>query len=710
MDEAAAEPGRHEDKSEDDVGKALRIRHQLKVRLFVALTVVAAAASVVLVAALSRSHPVIPDRFSSLIFFSVLLIVGEIHTLKWLKLHDGGEITPSWAFAFSILLLPAPVMALAAMAVACIAGDIWNDKPLDRTLFNMGQTTLSLAGAAVVLQLMGEDTTLLATTSLTLTWIVAMALAAVVMFALNGILTCTVLALHEGTKVRTMLRRGMFLNLVTDGALVSLAPVFVVVANRSILLLPLAVSVAGLVHYNTRAALASEHEANHDVLTELPNRRSFLSRLETELSERADRRKCALVLIDLDEFKDVNDRLGHQTGDIVLSEIGSRLRAVQKPGYVAARLGGDEFAVFINQFDDVGDVTAWADALRVDLARPYVTAGFPLSLTNSIGVAIWPDHGNDLAALFEAADLAMYGAKKARNSVQVYRESDVGTATGRLDLLAELETGISRGELQLWYQPQIDVATGEVIAFEALVRWDHPRFGLVLPDDFMPMAEHTDLVAPITEEVINIAIADAVRWRSIFPNVRVAVNTSARNLHDLGFPKMVETTLKAHRAKPDLLELEITENTVINQPERTRAVLESLEELGVRLSIDDFGTGYSSLAHLRSLPVDAIKIDRSFVRDIADDPDDQVIVRSIVDLAHNLGLETVAEGVETTRATQLLHQFGCMYMQGFLISRPMPFHDAVTWMARARRVDTVMSDVSISPLLPQLAPSLADFR
>jgi diguanylate cyclase (GGDEF)-like protein len=669
-------------------------RSHILLHVFVVATVVSAAASVVGVARLSDAQALVPAHVGALIFFIALLTVGEVHTVKWLKLHDGGEITTSWAFAFSILLLPAPVIGLAAMAFACAVGDLWHRKPAERTLFNVGQTTLSLAAAAAVLTWMGEGPTLLAGGSLGVRWIVSMILAALAMFVINGVLTCTALALHEGTRVTTMLRRGMFLNLVTDGALVSLAPVFVIVADRSMLLLPLAVSVAGLVHYNTRAALASEHEANHDVLTELPNRRAFLSRLEAELHERNTKRRCALVLIDLDEFKDINDRLGHQTGDLVLSEIASRLRAAQKAGYVASRLGGDEFAVLINHFDEVSDVTQWAESLRHELARPCITAGFPLSLTHSIGVALWPDHGKDTTALFQAADLAMYTAKKTRNSIHVYRESEVGTGAGRLDLLAELEDGIGRGELQLWYQPQIDVITGDVVAFEALVRWDHPRFGLVLPDDFMPIAEHTDLMGPITQEVVNIAIRDAMRWRSMYPKVRVAVNTSARNLHDLGFPKLIDTTLRAHQAKPDLLELEITENTVIHQPERTRAVLESLGELGVRLSIDDFGTGYSSLAHLRSLPVNAIKIDRSFVRDIADDLDDQVIVRSILDLAHNLGLETVAEGVETSRAAQLLQKFGCMYMQGYMIARPMPLQEALSWLSRMRRVDTALRDIT----------------
>jgi diguanylate cyclase len=661
-------------------------RQRWKVLAFVGATILLAGAATAIVVRISRDLPIIPHDYLGLIFFSVFLVAGEITRLKWLKLHDGGEITPSWAFAFSILLLPAPVMALVAMGVACIVGDLWHRKSLDRVAFNVGQTVLSLGTAAIVMCGLHVDDIIGRRQPLTFLWAVGLVIAAFSMFTVNGLMTCTVLALHEGTKVRTMLRRGMFLNLVTDGALVSLAPVFVVVSQRSILLLPLAVVVAGLVHYNTRAALASEHEANHDVLTELPNRRAFLARLDSELRDRQARRRCALLLIDLDGFKEINDRLGHQAGDAVLREIGTRLRASQQPGLIAARLGGDEFAVLVTQVDTVERLAAWADALREDLARPCVTTGLPLSLTSSVGLALWPDHGADPTELFQAADLAMYSAKKTGNAAKLYR-SELSSSTGRIELLADLEAGIARGELEMWYQPQVDVRTGDVVAMEALVRWRHPRFGLVMPGDFMPTAEHTDLMVPITAAVIDMSVRDAVRWRTIFPTVRVAVNASARNLHDLGFPKMVGACLKAHQAPPALLEIEITENTVIRQPERTRVVLESLGELGVRSSIDDFGTGYSSLAHLRSLPVQAIKIDRSFVTDIANDTDDQVIVRSIIELAHNLGLETVAEGVETSEATRMLYEFGADHMQGYLVARPMPFDDALQWLVRAHQVN-----------------------
>ena len=284
--------------------------------------------------------------------------------------------------------------------------------------------------------------------------------------------------------------------------------------------------------------------------------------------------------------------------------------------------------------------------------------------------------------LFRAADLAMYGAKKVRNTVTLCHESAVGT--GRMALLADLETAIANRELTLWYQPQVDLDSGDVVAFEALARWHHPRLGLVLPDEFMPLAEHTELMGAVTELVLDLAVHDALQWRDRYPNIRVAVNTSARNLHDLQFAAVVERTLVAHRAPPGMLELEITENTVISQPDRTRTVLDALERIGVRLSIDDFGTGYSSLANLRSLPLHAVKIDRSFVSAIAHDSDDRMIVKSIIDLAHNLGLQTVAEGVETSRSVEMLTAYGCDVVQGYLIGMPMPIAETLLWLERGK--------------------------
>lgn len=646
---------------------------------------VVAVASVLAAVAVERSWggaELASDRGLSLAIFAGLLVAGELHSVTWLKLHDGGEITPSWAFAFAILLLPAPLIALVAMAGASVVGDLAHRKPLVRVVFNAAQTALSLAGGALVMIALGQLDALMMAGDLSPAWFAAFVLAAGVTFAVNGLLTCIVLALHDGTRVVAMLRRGMLVNFVTDGALVALAPVFVVVAQRSALFLPFVVGVAALIYVNSRTVLATEHDATHDVLTHLWNRRAFLARVEREFADRSPRRQCALILIDLDGFKEINDRLGHQVGDLVLREIGERLDAARGPGHVVARMGGDEFAVLVTQFTQLGEVTDWAERLRADLSRPCQSAGFPVSLTGSFGVAVWPDHGADPDVLFRAADLAMYGAKKVRNTITVCHETAVGT--GRMALLADLEAATRNDELSLWYQPQVDLVTGEVVAFEALARWHHPRLGLVLPDEFMPLAEHTELMAAVTQRVLDVAVRDALRWHERYPDIRVAVNTSARNLHDLDFANAVERTLLAHGAPAGILELEITENTVISQPDRTRAVLQALERLGARLSIDDFGTGYSSLANLRSLPLHAVKVDRSFVEGITHDAGDRMIVKSILELARNLGLQTVAEGVETVAAMEMLRGYGCDVVQGYLIGTPMPITETLQWLERGQ--------------------------
>lgn len=650
--------------------------------LFVVVVTLVGIAVSIEVRALTSHQSMFGPSVPTLVVLCVLLVMGEIRTLKWLKLHDGGEVTASWAFAFSLLILPAPTVAVIAMAGASIIGDLAHRKPLQRIAFNAGQTALSLSVAALVLIATGQLETLAAGGRLTPLWFVAIGLAGVAMFLTNSLLTCIALALHEGTKVIVMLRRGLLLNFMSDVALVALAPIFVVVAARSVFLLPLVVVVALMVHINTRSALANEHEANHDVLTELWNRRAFTARISSELDDRDPGDPCALVLVDLDDFKDINDRLGHHVGDAVLTEVGVRLRALQRPGHVAARLGGDEFAVLITRMSDESEVLRWAEELRAALAQPFLASGFPVASAASVGVAMWPAHGRDQATLFQAADLAMYSAKKTGNAVHLYKDSGIDGATGRVDLLAELERGLQRHELELWYQPQIDLSTGRPVAMEALVRWRHPRLGLVMPSEFVPVAEHTELIVPFTEYVLDRSLADARRWQVRHPQVRVAVNASARNLNDLSFPKVVSSALERHEYAGTLLELEITENTVLSHPEKVAAVLGAIEPLGVKLCIDDFGTGYSSLTSLRDLPVGTIKIDRSFVRDLAVDAGDEAIVRGIVDLAHNLGLTTVAEGVDSIDASNRLAEMGCDLVQGYLIARPMPLEEAVRWLDR----------------------------
>ncbi len=650
--------------------------------MYVGVVSILSVSMCLLVAMLAPGEVVARSHVATMIVLLVLLFMGEIRTLKWLSLNDGGEVTASWAFALALLILPAPLAAIIGMAMASVLGDLAHHKSPLRLLFNAAQTSLSLSLAALVLIASGELGTIASDRPLSPLWFAAVALAGIVMFVVNGMLTCVVMALHAKSSVVEMMRRGLFMNLASDGSLVALAPVFVVVASRSVLLLPLVVVVALFVHRNTRAALASEHAANHDVLTELWNRRAFTARFAEALGNRDLTDRCGLVLIDLDDFKDINDRLGHHVGDAVLTEVGARLRALHRPGQVIARLGGDEFAILDTQAVDEDGLLGWAEAVRASLERPFMSAGFPVVSAASIGVAMWPDHGRDDAEIFQAADLAMYGAKRTGNAVQMYKDATVGGATGRLDLLTELERAMERSELEMWFQPQIDLATGKPIAMEALVRWHHPRHGMVMPVDFVPLAEHTELIVALTEYALDHSIAAAQRWQRTHPAVRVAVNASARNLHDLGFPKTVARVLERYRYPGSLLELEITENTVLSHPEKLSAVLAAMEPMGVRLCIDDFGTGYSSLTSLRDLPVGTVKIDRSFVRDMTIKAGDEAIVRGIIDLAHNLGLVTVAEGVDSAAASQRLMDLGCDIIQGYLIARPMPLAEAIVWLDR----------------------------
>jgi EAL domain-containing protein (putative c-di-GMP-specific phosphodiesterase class I) len=348
-------------------------------------------------------------------------------------------------------------------------------------------------------------------------------------------------------------------------------------------------------------------------------------------------------------------------------------------------LGGDEFALILTSIGSERDALTRAVEIHRMFAEPCTSVGFSLSLTASVGVAIWPTHGADAATVLQCADLAMYNSKRSRGGVQMYSSSVDHRDRGRLSLLSELEGAIQRRQLVLHYQPKISVSDGRLDGVEALLRWQHPRLGLVPPGEFMPLAEHTELMQPLTDLVVEMALEDCARWRHAGITTSVAVNASAQNVHDLEFPKRVASELARAGLPPESLEIEITENTVMSHPDRTMAVLADFKAAGVRVSLDDFGTGYSSLANLRNVKIDAIKIDRSFVRDVASDRDDHEIVRCIIDLARNLSLKTTAEGVETPEAWQALRMLGCTTIQGFLIARPMPASELLQWAHRNQR-------------------------
>jgi diguanylate cyclase (GGDEF)-like protein len=440
-----------------------------------------------------------------------------------------------------------------------------------------------------------------------------------------------------------------------------------------------------LVGYQRRLvhqAAASSHQALHDSLTGLPNRELFADRVGQALRT-ADRelQPAALLLLDLDRFKDVNDTLGHHHGDQLLCEVGARLQEALRQVDTVARLGGDEFGVLVPGVTAEA-AAAVADKLRAALHAPLTLDGVTLDLDASIGIAVYPDHGDDTAELLQHADVAMYAAKQAHIGFMVYDPAVDQHSPRRLALLGGLRRALEHNELVLHYQPKADLQTGRILGAEALVRWQHPDHGLLVPGEFIPLAERTGLIHPLTRWVLDAALRQAAEWHRGGHRLSIAVNVSTRCLLDPSFPDQVTERLAAWEVPAGSLMLEVTESAVMADPARALDVLGRLHAMGVKLAVDDFGTGYSSMAYLKALPVDELKVDRSFVGQMASNTSDAVIVRSTIDLGHNLGLRVVAEGVETQEAWQDLAALGCDTAQGYYLGRPMPATDLERWLDR----------------------------
>jgi diguanylate cyclase len=418
-------------------------------------------------------------------------------------------------------------------------------------------------------------------------------------------------------------------------------------------------------------------QATTDELTGLPNRRAFYAEAERQLA--ASGRTQALLLLDLDRFKEVNDSLGHQVGDQLLHKVGVRLRDELRDGDLLARLGGDEFAVLLS--DATGaEATELAVKLRIAVAKPTTLEGIALRTDVSIGLAFAPDHGTELSALLRCADIAMYKAKRAREGYRVYSAADATAGAGRLRAIQELHVALIEEQLTLHYQPKVDLATNEVHDVEALVRWDHPTRGLLYPDSFLALVEDAGLMPQMTELVLAQALDQAVVWRDRGRPLTVAVNLSASSLVDADLPEQVGGLLAVRNLPSSALQLEITEEFLMADRDRARDILTRLRDQGIQISVDDFGTGYSSLAYLRELPIDELKLDRSFVFPMADDARAAALVFSTIDLAHSLGLRMVAEGVESQSALTELIRHGCDLAQGYFISRPLAAAELDLWL------------------------------
>jgi diguanylate cyclase (GGDEF)-like protein len=435
---------------------------------------------------------------------------------------------------------------------------------------------------------------------------------------------------------------------------------------------------AHLVARLRRVAQEREYEAHHDALTGLANRRAFHEAFRASGVESG-----AILLVDLDDFKDINDTLGHDAGDVLLCETGTRLFAATNG--LVARLGGDEFAVLL---PDVGPDGAdeGARAILDALAVPVMLRDVTLAVNASIGIALFPEHGSGTNELLQHADVAMYVAKETRNRVELYSPGDAVASHRRLLLAADLGSAIEARTLEVWYQPQADPGTKEICGFEGLLRWTHPTFGPIAPEEIVRLAERTGAIRRLTNLVIELALDQRAAWAKSGHDVQMSVNITPGDLCDIALPDIVVDLLAATETPPFKLTLEVTESGVMSDPLRCLAVLERLSAAGVRISIDDFGTGHSSLAYLERLPVDEVKIDRSFITRIEREATDAKVVRATVALAHDLGLTVVAEGVESALGWSRAHELGCELIQGYAVARPMPSSDAIRWLdARSRR-------------------------
>jgi diguanylate cyclase (GGDEF)-like protein len=430
------------------------------------------------------------------------------------------------------------------------------------------------------------------------------------------------------------------------------------------------------------------HDALHDMLTGLPNRTALGRALATAVSDvRTGRLPGACVMVmDLVGFKQVNDTFGHHLGDLLLKEVGARMAAVVGPAGTFARLGGDEFAAVLPGIHDAHEALRRAQAVQASLEEPVTLEGIDVEVGVSIGVATAPDHGADGHLLMKRADAAMYEAKSSGEGPQLYQASlDAGDSPERLAMVAELRQGVATGQLEVHVQPQAQLSDGAVVGAEALVRWRHPKHGLLFPDEFIPLAERSGVIRQLTSIVLEQAVEACGQWWSRGQELTVAVNVSARNTLTDELVDQVQELLSRHELPAGALTLEITESSIIRDPVRTAEVLDRLHALGVRLSIDDFGTGYSSLSYLRMLPVQEVKIDKSFVMTMERETEDATIVRSIVDLAGNLGLLVVAEGVEDDPTWRVLAKMGCDIAQGYHLAPPMPLADFPAWVEARRR-------------------------
>ncbi|HEU0241715.1 MAG TPA: EAL domain-containing protein [Micromonosporaceae bacterium] len=602
-------------------------------------------------------------------------------------------VFPSICFTFAILLMWGFDAAVVVQTAAVVASAVRLQHRPWRAAFNAAQYAISFAAASAVLHT-AEGMPFAPGGSPGWPDVGIALTAAAVWFVVNNVLVTTAVALRFGGSWWHALRRNLADDALTTGSLLLLGPVLVGTTRASAALIPLVI--VPLLAVNRMARLSSEQNeaVRTDPLTRLANRKALQSEVgeyvatcQHRSSVEGREHRFALMILDIDRFKYVNDALGHAVGDRLLVEISQRIDRAVPDGNLVARLGGDEFAVVAPEIDNVNDARSAAGAIAGVLSVPVVLDGMSLDVGGSIGIAIYPTHGEDFETLLRHADVAMYDAKARGDALAVYAPEVDHNSPDRLSLLADLRRALENtdsSEVMFYYQPQVEMATGTVTGVEALLRWHHPHRGLVDPEELIRVAEHSGVMRMLTLRVVDDVVAQLAKWRANGLAMRAAINVSVRDLHSGEVVDRLAEQLGHYNIAPDQVQMEITEGALMADPRRVLATLQRLARLGVALSLDDFGTGYSSMQHLRRLPLSEVKIDRSFVLGMADDPDDEAIVRSMIDLAGALNLRVVAEGVEDDRTRRMLVACGCHVAQGWYYARPMPADELASWLARYR--------------------------
>lgn len=650
---------------------------------YVGATSVVAVALTLLTVRLEASYWHGDLNWPAIVLFVVLYVAGEMHNVGWLRRQGGGEVTPGWAFAYALLLLGSPIVAILTTAGATVIPDVVRRKGLLRGAFNVGQTVIALWVAIALLTFVDRTAPLGASADLDVLWLVTIIVGAALIFVVNSALTAVIIAIHQDVSIRAMLRQAVGLSVSADGALLALSPLFVIAADFNLMTAPLLALIAYLVFNSARLALEREHRASHDHLTSLLNARAFIDHVEAHLGARSgsEPHGC-VILLDLDGFKQLNDRLGHHVGDEVLRVVGRRLVFGRDTGAVACRLGGDEFAVVFPEPADDHAALAAGRLVADLLAEPLDIEGCPITIGASVGVVLIDDTRPSADQLMRAADVAMYEAKRSRAGVAIAAHRTIeGASAGRLSLLSDLHAALKNDdELRMAYQPIIDMRAGKILGFEALVRWHHPTQGVIPPADFMMMAENTDLIAHITQRVVELVARDAEHLFAVDPDLWLSFNVSTKNLRSRHFPEQVLAVIRRHGLDPRRFFVEMTESAFDAEPEITSRVIGELREAGLKVAIDDFGAGYSWFSRLLDIPVDMLKIDRFLIDQLANDARRFLVVRTIIGLAHSMGLSCTAEGVEDIEIIGQLRALDCDHAQGYAIAKPMTASNATAWL------------------------------